>query len=112
MTDTKLPFAVRVRQHVEKRIARQCIADMLAAGYTITVFNSEEETITKSVDAKAILAAMFTTDDDVLYMYRGGQVGGWVKFVYGNDGWDVISDYSTRLDSLMGNCEKLARKFE
>lgn len=26
---------------------------------------------------------------------------GWVRFVYGNDGHDVISDYTTNLESVL-----------
>jgi hypothetical protein len=33
---------------------------------------------------------------------------GWVRFVYGNDGWDVVSDYTTNLEPHMKNADKLA----
>lgn len=35
---------------------------------------------------------------------------GWVYCVFGNDGWDVISDYTTKLDGLglMADAEKLS----
>jgi hypothetical protein len=27
--------------------------------------------------------------------------GGWVRFIYGNDGWDVMNDYSTVLEPYL-----------
>ena len=38
---------------------------------------------------------------------------GWVWFVYGNDGYDVISDYTAneKIEALMVNVNKLADKY-
>ena len=33
---------------------------------------------------------------------------GWVYLVFGNDGWDVISDYTTNLEFLMGEALKIS----
>lgn len=86
-------LAARFRR--ERRMAVATIAAALARGYSISVFDCEETTVFQSTDAIAILSAMFTTDDDRLTLYRAdGSRVGWFWFVYGNDGWDVISDYS------------------
>jgi len=37
---------------------------------------------------------MFTTDDDCLIVVKDGKPFGWIQFIYGNDGYDVISDYT------------------
>jgi len=57
--------------------------------------------------------ALFTTDEDYLYVYEAGRSlnekdtrpDDWVRLVYGNDGWDVISDYSSvdLLDKYFGD---------
>lgn len=89
-----------MRQHVEREIAAAAIKGLLDAGHRVTVYNGEEDVLTDSRDSAAILSAMFTTDEDWLQVdVEGGRPGGWVRFIYGNDGWDVINDYSTNLEA-------------
>ena len=106
-------MSVQMRQHVERQIARRFISDALKAGYSITVNDSEEDVLIKSTNLKAILDAMFSTDDDHLFLYGGDVYLGWVWFVYGNDGYDVISDYTAneKIEALMVNVNKLADKY-
>ncbi len=37
---------------------------------------------------------------------------GWVRFIYGNDGWDVISDYTTNLEPVMKLVQPLIDRLE
>jgi hypothetical protein len=37
---------------------------------------------------------------------------GWVRFIYGNDGWDVINDYTTNLEPVIAGVNALAEKME
>ena len=69
----------------------------------------------RSIDK--VQEALFTTDEDYLYVYidrdqddplnveRDPRPDYWIRFVYGNDGWDVISDYSSAkdLDPYLGD---------
>lgn len=118
--------SVAMRQEVERKIARAFIRSALKAGYSISVFDCEEFTLRRSTDEKAILGAMFTTDDDRLYVHiRGSKIDsewerdphkitsyfGWVWFVYGNSGWDVISDYTTNLEPLMADANKVSDRY-
>ena len=98
-------------QEIEKQIARKVIDDALAAGYTIDVFDGEEFPLKNSTDAEQILAAMFSTDDDRLFLNRGGKTA-WVWFIYGNSGWDVISDYNVSLEEVLKGAMKLADELE
>lgn len=103
----------KVRIEVERRIAQQAIADLLGAGFTVGVNDGEEVTISRSKDAEAVLKAMMTTDQDYLLAYQEGieRHVGWVRFVYGNDGWDVINDYTTNLEEALGKTIELTDKF-
>jgi len=92
---------IETRKRLERQIARHTIKAALAAGYTLGVYDCEEITLENCADAGKVFDAMFTTDDDKLLFYRDGQRIGWVWFVYGNDGYDVISDYTTNLDAVM-----------
>jgi len=100
------------RQRVERKIARRLILDGLAAGYTITVDNGEEQVLRQSTKCKAILDAMFSVDDERLIFHKDGEHIGWVWFVYGNDGWDVISDYSVSLEHIMAGANKLSEEYQ
>lgn len=93
------------RIKIEEQIAKRVIKDALAAGFKLSVFDSDEITLEKSSDADEIFKAMFTSDDDRLYFYKEGVDDGyfgWVWFIYGNSGWDVISDYTTNLEHVVG----------
>ena len=98
-------MSVRMRQRVEKMIARRVILDGLKAGFAFNVNNGgdENELPANSTNVKEILAAMFATDDEYLLFYKPGENRriGWVRFVYGNGGWDVISDYTTNLTKFI-----------
>jgi hypothetical protein len=102
-----------MRQEVERKIVAAVIDGALAAGYTLDVNDGEETTLTKSADKGKILAAMFTTDEDWLLVNdaKGRAKFGWVRFIYGNDGWDVVSDYTTNLEPIMGEANKISDSY-
>jgi len=110
MTTTTNPQIAR-RQAIERTIARRVIMDALKAGYTLSVNDGEEVTVRESVDGKAVLAALMTTDEDYLILHKDGKAG-WVRFVYGNDGWDVINDYTVSIEPVLAGAEILAEKLE
>lgn len=97
---TDMNRETRSRIRCEERIAKRIIRDMLKAGYSISVNDGEETTLLKSKNLKAIIEAMFTTDEDYLLITKQG-FKGWVRFIYGNDGWDVVNDYTTNLEPIM-----------
>jgi hypothetical protein len=102
-----------MRRRIERRIVRRIVTDALAAGYLISVHDGEEIALDRSTDARAIMASLFTTDEDTLLLARPGDpLGGWVRLIYGNDGWDVVNDYTTNLDDLMVGANKAADKLE
>jgi hypothetical protein len=99
--DSKLT-ALKNRIKLEQRIVKLTVDTLLRAGFVLSVFDGEEETaITK--DKKTLIDALMETDDDYIFVYQDGEKArfGWVRFVYGNDGWDVISDYTTNLDEVL-----------
>jgi hypothetical protein len=114
-------MSVKMRQMVEREIAQATIKALLDAGFLLGVNDGEETTIHHSRDAKAIEAAMFTTDEDWLLVNLKGddrkdpRPQHWVRFIYGNDGWDVINDYSTHLEAWIGKgtaVEAVIKKYE
>ena len=105
---------VKMRQLVERRIARRLVMDAIAVGYAINIDNGGDdyELPAPSVKTKEILDTMFATDDEKLVMFKDGKRMGWVWFVYGNDGWDVISDYTTNLEHIMAGASPLSDKYQ
>ena len=98
------------RQAIERRIVDKAVNSLLDAGYAVSVFDGEETTLSGSVDAKAITAAMYTTDADRLHVSRqvdGQEVKGWVLFVYGN-GVDVIADHTVNIEEELKPAAELA----
>lgn len=112
-------MSVKMRQLVEREIATAVVDVLLTAGFNISVDNGDndghEYQLGYSTNRADILNAMFLTDDERLYVGRDGETIGWVYLVYGNDGWDVISDYTVNLESLIGEgttVDKVIKKYE
>lgn len=103
----KPPHKGRVMEH---GIASVLVRDALAAGYMLAVNNGEDET-KPSADYAEIAAAMFATDEDYLVFVKDGKRKGWVRFIYGNGGWDVVSDYTTNLEHIMGGANALSDRY-
>lgn len=110
---------MRAVERDERAIMEATVDALLAAGHDLTVFDSEEYTLRNGKDRRAILEAMRTTDDDLLIVdavivdkgreYESCESSfGWVRFVYGNDGWDVINDYTTNLEDVLAPVNALA----
>jgi hypothetical protein len=101
---------LKTRIEIEKRIARRVVRELLAAGYELTVNNGgeyDEIEIPWSRDFTTIVGAMFATDEEYLYA-RKGKLASFVRFVYGNDGWDVINDYGMSLEPVMAPINQYA----
>ncbi len=85
-----LPYA----STTERRIAKKIVADALAAGYSVSVYDGEEWALKRSTDERAILAAMGSTDADSLRLRRAdGTSIGTIDLVWGNDE-DLVSDHA------------------
>ena len=106
-------MSVKARQRLERMIARRLILDAIAAGYSLNVNNGGDrsELIRPSRNVREVLSVMFATDDEHLLFFKDGKRVGWAWLIYGNSGWDVISDYSTNLDPIMAGASALADKY-
>lgn len=100
---------IKNRQAIERRIVSEAINAGIKEGYTFIIYNggdSDEEI--KTTNKQETLSAMFATDEERLYLCKEGKKIGCIFFVYGNDGHDVICDYSTNLEELLTSTHKLA----
>lgn len=105
-THSPCPTCDRIK--AETKVLKKTIAGALEAGYTLGVDDGEEVTIKNSTDADAVLKACQSTDEDRLLFYREGKRVGWVYFVYGNAGYEVINDYTTNLETVVAPVQRFA----
>lgn len=107
-----------VRQSIESSIASAFVAEYLGASehHAISVNDGESTVLVKSRDPLAISRAMFSTDGDNLVCFKSQHPGvvkfGTVSLVYGNTGYDVISDYSESLSPYMKLADALSAIYE
>lgn len=108
---------VKTRQEIEKRIAREILrAAVIDFGCSVDLYddmsgrNGGELVIENSTDVNTVLGEMFSTDSDLIVINKDGKEKGWIQLVYGNDGYDVIHDYVTRLEDLLTSALALSDK--
>lgn len=111
---------------IEQKIVRRFVKDALRKGYRLAVSLEKgydvDEMLLGSVDEKEIMDEAFSGDMAHIFVQPtegelvtgDGQVvsEGWVFIVLGNGGWDVISDYSVNLESLLKGANKIADHYE
>ena len=107
--------SVKIRQVIERAIRERIVDDLLTAGFALNVDNGgdDEELPRATTDRETILGAMYQTDEERLYVYACGDVPtqtpfAWVYFAYGNNGWDVISDYTTNLEPYLKGADAIS----
>lgn len=115
-------LSVAIRQKVEREIIGKFLDDALAAGYRVSVsleagHDAEGCELLGSRDRGKLIEAALAGDDCHLFVHEaegplllGGAFNsvGWVRCVLGNDGWDVISDYTLSLEQLVSGANDLA----
>jgi hypothetical protein len=110
-----MSLSVENRQRVERKIARAIIKAAIALGFTFIIDNGgDDDEEIKTTTLSKTLKEMFATDQEKLYLVKDGKRVGWVFFVYGNDGWDVVNDYTVNLDELgiMKDAEKISEEHQ
>lgn len=103
---------IETRHSIEKQIAIAAAQGLIDAGYSVAVYDGEEIAQEDTTDINKIKDALFATDEDHLMAYKDGSLRGSVSLIYGNDGWDVMADYSTSLEPALLAANELADKLE
>lgn len=97
---------VRMRARIEALVCLRLLTDLMAAGYWVsiddgeetTLVNAHEEIMANPCDAMRLL---FNLDEATLRVRKHGSKSSFVYLVFGNDGWDTISDYGVSLDHII-----------
>lgn len=87
-------------KRVDHDIAERTIDLLLTKGYSIEF--DEEIGPERHTSKETILPILFDLDEAQIFLHdRAGKIAGWVFFVFGNDGPDVIADHSGNLTDLL-----------
>lgn len=95
------------RQCVEREIVRRVVRAMLGAGYLLGVDSGgDEPDLYRCADEAQIMEAAFAVDDCRLMVQHSDPKAvkencGWVRFVFGNSGYDVLSNYTVNHETLL-----------
>lgn len=105
--------SVRLRRLVEIAIVRMLVTHLIAAGFMITVSYGEdpdEDPVKQGTDVAEIVDAAFAVDDCCIFVHKPNKKRpfAWINLIYGNDGWDVISDYTTNIEDHLKNVNDYA----
>lgn len=104
------------RIKAEKRMCVALVTACLKRGFAISVSDGEDWPVKRSTNKAEVLAVLFSTDEDVIVIRtKDGEKAGWFQLIYGNDGYDVVSDYSANdtceaiwKEVLQPLCDKIA----
>lgn len=107
------------RQEIEREIVGIVVADAIAAGYAVRLFDGESWAGPRTEKADEIMTQIQATDEERLYVYTFDQGAkpvrlGSIFFVYGNDGYDVINDHtaSPAIEAILTRANARAEELE
>ncbi|ANA86495.1 hypothetical protein BH762_gp023 [Gordonia phage OneUp] len=101
-TDKELPdymsANVKRRYKIERRIVKSLVRELLGHGFELSVHDGEERH-PRTTDAGTLFSQLMNTDMDTLFAYPATSDDPYgVVLVYGNDGYDVMCDWSVDLE--------------
>lgn len=103
-----------LRIYVEQLIVRKLAHELLKAGYGLDVAQAGDpiDARNSTQNERTILSRLMETDEDYLRVFDGEKWFGWVRLVYGNDGPDVVNDYTTNLETVLKPVNEYADTLE
>ena len=110
-------MSIELKRNVEREIVQMAVNSLILAGYTIAVKSGDQVQQRRTNRVDAIMRAIQSSDEDTLVVCKFDTLNdqwnsyGYVYLVYGNDGWDVISDNTVNLEKDLAPATQLAEKF-
>lgn len=83
-----------ITKQIDYKIANFLVTYLLSKGCRLTVNDGEKNVLVKSRDLKKIMGSLNTTDATRLMIWRNSERLGSVLLIFGNDGYDLISDFA------------------
>jgi len=100
-------------QEMDKLVVTKTVKVLIAAGAVLSVDDGGEGwAVRSSTNKEEVVNAIMGVDDCMLSVRWADCVHGWVRFIMGNDGYDVINDHSTRLEETLAPVFALCDELE
>ncbi len=100
----------RARARMEVEIVNRILADAEKAGYSMAIIENEDEP--DDYYPNDLKGQLFNLDECHLAFHKDGKRIGWVYLVFGNSGYDLISDYTVNLEEFLKGANDLADHLE
>lgn len=103
---------------MERAVTRQLVTSLLAQGLALSVEYGEGREMFPTRNAETVNAMLHACDEEQLAVWKAADGGGepvcigYVFLVYGNDGYDTVSDYHTSLEPYMGEANRYAEELD
>lgn len=117
-------MSLAMQNEVETKILTAAVDQLLAAGFRLTVslergYDLDECLIASTDQAKIIKEARAGDDCHIFIHAAQGEAVvddqlnsiGWLYFVWANDGWDCLSDYTVNLESHLAQAHAIASHY-
>jgi hypothetical protein len=103
---------ITTRRSIEERVIRAAVEGLVENGYLVEASDGES-TMDATHDVDAVLADLFKSDEEWLYVYtpEGDRVGD-VRLSHGSDGWDVIAEHTENLEPALTKASTLADQLQ
>ena len=106
---------IETRKRIENAIVRKAVESAIAAGLDVGCYVSNDDSeVLRTNDAAAILAELGAADIEMLMFFAkdAKRHFGYVELYYGESGYDVITDYTMNVESIIQPALQLAEDFE
>jgi hypothetical protein len=91
----------RAVRALDRQITTELVDRLLGEGYRITgCIRFDDPPFKKSRNRDGILELLMDLEMAELYVHKKG-VTSWIMLIFGEEGWDVIADYSETLEALI-----------
>ena len=98
-----------IKVEMEAKIVVSCVYELLEHGFLLSVDNGGDDyEINRSSDGEAVFAKLMKKPEERLIAIKDDNLFGWVHFVYGNSGYDVICDMTVSLASYTVKTQALS----
>ena len=102
----------KLRMQAEREIVRATIEAAIKRGWLLRGVDNGEDDVETTNDVERAMELAFVCDDARIFFHRPPQDTAVLYIVFGNDGWDVINDYTVNLDEAIDDTDALVEKWE
>ena len=106
--------AIMTEIEMEDQILRTAVFELLDHGFALTVdvWSHDNYVLDRCTHGEDVLAKLGTYEDERLLARRGDKIIGWLHFIYGSNGYDVLVDWTGSLTDYIPETLALIETFK